>query len=197
MGMAFRTTAWLLVVGAACAAQGLPPVQNIRFDSISHSTVRVIYSVSGGFTNWRTRYIASSAGTCTDGVTGALQLSSSLSTHNPNGVILSGLSPATTYQVCPEISTDGGQTWSHGAGASFQTKPLPAVHPARPIPPEQFSTNYPDTTGYAVVTTKADCGDFPDLLRAAVQAQDKEGTVVQIPPGTVCGAGKYSFESAS
>lgn len=195
----------IILILALLAASSLygqaPTVSNIYFDGITHSAVRANYSASRAFYWLRTRYIQS-PGTCTGGTGGSVQ-GSSYSNFNAralragpgNTLVLAGLAPATTYQVCPEISDDF-VNWSTGAGSVVTTAALPAEHPAKPIPPATFNTNYPSTVGYSNVTVASDCSNFPSLLGSAVQNQMNTGTVITIPAGTVC-TGPYSLSQRS
>jgi hypothetical protein len=109
---------------------------------------------------------------------------------------LYGLAPSTTYYYCVETSLNGA-AWPDGPTAcptpsSFTTAALPAVHPAYPASPKIFSTAYPDTTGYTVVTIATDCSDLQTRLNTAAAAQPATGTVIQIPVGTFC-TGSYTL----
>ncbi len=174
-----------------------PTVSNIAFDGVSHSAVRATFSASANFYWLRTRYIAS-PGTCTDGVSGTLQGSSysnfgigSLHQGDGNKVVIGGLSPDTTYQVCPEISADFSQ-WSSGVGATVKTAPMPGIHPMLPNPPVTFNTDYPSTVGYNNVTVSSDCNNLLPSIESAIQNQLTTGTVINIPAGTVC-TGPYNL----
>ena len=186
----------LLLTATISAYAQAPTVSNITFDGISHSIVRATFSASAQFYWVRTRYIQS-PGTCASGTGGSVQ-GSAYSNYNygalhpggGNSVLLGGLAPNTTYQVCPEISADSAN-WSSGAGATVTTLPAPANHPALPIPPTTFTTDYPDTSHYTTVTVASDCSDFMSNLTTAIQNQMSTGTVLQIPVGTVC-TGPYN-----
>lgn len=71
---------------------------------------------------------------------------------------------------------------------SITTYALPLVHPALPIPPASFDSNYPDTHGYSTVTVAADCSDLQDTINEALAAQASHGTIINIPAGSVCTA---------
>ena len=186
----------MLAAGGAAAFSQTPSVSNITFDGISHSVVRVNFTASSQFFWERTRYVQSPS-TCTGGTGGAVQ-GSAYSNYNHgalhsgagNTIVLGGLSPNTTYQICPEISADF-VNWSSGAGATVTTLAAPSDHPAKPISPATFNTDYPDTTGYTVVTVASDCSDFMAKMTTAIQNQLTNGTVIQIPAGTVC-TGPYN-----
>ncbi len=162
-------------------------VSNVRTDQLTHSTMRVLFDVTGSYSYYRVRYIAS-PGTCSGGSGGALQINGQApSTLVALGqkVNISGLAPNTTYNVCPEVSADNVM-WSSGVSASFTTLVLPSPHPALPIAPTTFDTSYPNTSGYTVVTTAGDCSDLQAKINAAVANQLTAGQVIQIPAGSVC-----------
>lgn len=173
-----------------------PTISNITFDGLSHSVVRVKFTASAKFVWLRVRYTVSPA-TCTSGSGGSVQGNSYSSSNNAslhqgdgNTVVLGGLSPNTTYQVCPEISTDFNN-WSSGVGATFTTLRLPSIHPALPVAPKTFDTSYPDTTGYANVTIADDCGDFLNQFNNAISIQMTTGTILNLPAGKTCKNGPY------
>lgn len=177
-----------LVLGVSSAFAQVPTVSVSGIDGLSHSVVRLTYNVSSAFGNARTRYIAS-PGTCTGGTGGTVQQMS------PAGyfltgmrVVVSGLAPNTSYQICPEVTADG-TNWSSGVGVAVRTQPLPAIHPAPPNAPVTFNTSMPNLSGYATVTVAADCSDFQADLNTAILNQLTSGTIINIPAGTVCSAG--------
>ncbi len=184
----FRAIAFI-VAGAVAALAQTPSVTNIWFTGTSHSITLVHFSSSGWGNGWlRVRYIQA-PGTCTTGTGGNIvatgygaglgQTQSSTDMREAVG----GLLPNTTYQVCPEISNNN-VNWSSGAGGSVTTLPLPAVHPAIPLPPANFNTSYPNTTGYTQVTVAADGHDLASDLTTAQTRQCSNGTVINIPAGT-------------
>jgi hypothetical protein len=73
------------------------------------------------------------------------------------------------------------------------TLPLPAVHPALPIAPATFNTDYPDTTGYTTVSVASDCSNLQSRIDAALAVQATTGTIIQIPAGTVCSQPNIQF----
>lgn len=186
----------LLLTGLSLQAQ-VPTVSNVTYDGLSHSVVRLKFAASAKFYWLRIRFTVSPA-TCTAGTGGLVQgtnfsntVNGSLHQGDGNTVVLAGLDANTTYQACPEISLDG-QNFSTGAGVTFTTQPLPAIHPALPIPPKTFDTSYPDTTGYSIVNTADDCSDFMAILNGAVANQMTTGTVINLPAGKTCTNAPYS-----
>ncbi len=186
----------VLLLSFSLQAQ-VPTVSNVSYDGLSHSVVRLIFTASAKFYWLRIRFTASPA-TCTSGTDGSVQgtnfsttVNGSLHQGDGNTVVLGGLNPGTTYQACPEISIDA-QNWSSGAGVTFTTASLPAVHPAVPVAPALFDTNNPDTTGYANVVVADDCSNFMSSFNAAITVQMTTGTVINLPAGKTCTNGPFS-----
>jgi hypothetical protein len=181
----------LLAINAFAA----PPTVTITgTDGLSHSVVRLHFNASGPFTDARSRATVAPA-SCTTG-TGGLVQPFEKGGHYFTGVnmIVAGLTPATRYNICPEVSADGA-TWSSGAGVTITTLPLPAIHPALPVPPATFDTSYPDTSSYTTYKVASDCSDIGQAYAAAIARQATKGTVIEIPAGTVCKAGNYQFSA--
>lgn len=194
----FRRGSWLLrslgllVVSTPLLAQ--PVVTGITVDSLSHSDFRVTWTASGcDQTAQQIRY-----GFTTDyesGPGGGIQGAAGPG-FTPGGTItqfgLSGLLPSTTYHVAPQSSCDGGVTWSAPVDTIVTTLPLPADHPAKPLPPPAYTPAFPDTSAYRQVTVASDCGNLQVEITAAVGRQSNRRTVITIPAGRVC-AGNYFF----
>jgi hypothetical protein len=171
----------------------IPPTVTITgTDGLSHSVVRLSFNASGPFAAARSRATVAPA-SCKTGTGGLVQpFEKGGSYFTGVKMIVAGLTPATTYNICPEISADGS-TWSSSAGVTITTLPLPAVHPAPPIPPTTFDTSYPDTSDYVTYTVASDCSDIGKAYTAAVARQASQGTVIKIPAGTVCNGKNYQF----
>jgi hypothetical protein len=176
-------------------AANSPSVSHIAFDGGSHSAVGVTFAVNQNIARIRLRYIPVSQGTCTAGRGGEVQDSGQsrfdLSFIREDAT---GLAPDTEYEFCPEVTSDGVH-WSTGAGAKWKTLPLPKVHPAPPIAPAIFDSDYPDTRGYAMVNLPANCAGLQQALDKAISMQTVRGTVIRIPAGTVC-SGIYHAAAA-
>lgn len=162
-------------------------------DGLSHSVVRVKFNVSSSYSALRMRYIAS-PGSCRSGTGGSVQTIASTLARFTSGMtdIVGGLTPNTTYEICPEVTSDG-VSWSSSVGVTVTTLPLPAVHPALPIAPATFNTDYPDTTGYTTVTVASNCSDLQSRINTALSVQATTGTIIQIPAGTVCNQPNLQF----
>jgi len=185
---------WIIfLLGVLSAAAQTPTVTITGTDGLSHSVVRIKFNVSSSYSALRVRYIAA-PGSCTSGTGGTVQTSTANLARFTSGManVIGGLTPNTTYQICPEVTSDG-VNWSSGAGVTVTTLPLPAVHPALPIAPATFSTDYPDTTGYNTVTVASNCSDLQSRIDAALAAQATTGTIIQIPAGTVCSQPNIQF----
>jgi hypothetical protein len=174
---------------------------------ITHSTAQIVVKsgtpISGnaGFVG-RTRALVSPAACLgnTNGLMQPMEIGPTLSSQSAPGLVLNmdiaGLAAGAVYNVCPELSPNGGGTWTSGVGVTFATSPLPAVHPAIPVAPATFDPSYPDTTTFAVYTLASDCSDLGPAYTAAAARQGTQGTVILAPPGTVCGsAGNLDFAS--
>ena len=163
---------------------------SISVDQISHSGARLQWqtvqpSSTVGSWNYQRLRTIQSPGACEGGAGGTLtEGGSNLQRYS---AVVGGLLPNTSYDVCPEGSSDG-QNWSSGQGITFTTTALPATHPALPVPPRQFDTSYPDTTGYATVAVSSndDCSSIKNALNSALGNLSNQGTVITVPPGSVC-----------
>ena len=148
-------------------------VSNITFDGIGDSSVRVIFNVSASFNAMRVRYGTS---TCTSGAGGTVQINgTSPASYMLFGMTtdLSGLAPSTLYHVCPEVSGNGGSTWSTGADATFTTAARTQTFPLAPL---------------AVSTT------FP---AHGSDGQERAAGLLESASPDQCGrAGRYRFRSA-
>lgn len=172
----------VLVVGPCFAA---PTVSNVTFDGIGDSSVRVIFNVSATYTNMRVRYGTS---TCTSGSGGSVQINSTVIAGLLYGMTaqLSGMTPSTTYYVCPEVSSDSGATYSSGVAATFTTT---ARTQTLPTAPTAVSQVYP-AQGGASVTVASDCSDLQTKISAA-----SPGDTINVPSGTIC-TGTYTTPPA-
>jgi hypothetical protein len=178
---------WIVfLLGILSAAAQTPTVTITGTDGLSHSVVRVKFNVSASYSALRMRYIAS-PGTCTGGTGGSVQTVATYLNRLTSGMadVVAGLIPNTTYKICPEVTADG-TNWSSGVGVTITTLPIPAVHPAPPIAPATFNTDYPDTTGYKSVTVATDCSDLQSRINTAMSIQASTGTIINIPAATVC-----------
>src|SRR3954463_14929096 len=140
----------LLVIAGAISAWAQNPVVNTAtYTDLSHSSMLVHMQISSAWQNVRIRYIPTAAGSCTSGSGGTVQPSGypgyGGATYRPLNfqIILSGLTANTQYQICPEVanigaSYDGSGAWSSGVGFTVRTLPLPAVHPAVPVPAAEY-----------------------------------------------------------
>jgi hypothetical protein len=176
----FYALALLMTIPAWCQA---PPVTITGTDSVSHSTLRVQYIWTNGPLTSSSILYAVSPTPCTNGRT---QQATTANYGSPWAMVLAGLTPATAHNVCISVSNNSGTTTS--APVLVTTSALPAVHPALPIRPASFDGDYPDTTGYAIVTTRADCSDLQSDIDDALYAQASHKTVINIPAGSVCTA---------
>lgn len=158
---------------------------------LSHGTVQISFTS----TNWtnssspasRVRWTVAPA-TCTSMTGGTTSGFQTPPTINPAEMVVGGLTPNTTYNICPEISGDGGQTWHGGVAVNITTLPLPAVHPVPPTSPTTFNTSYPNTAGYTTVTLAPDCHDIWTQYATAVTNRAAHGTIIYLPLGTACTA---------
>jgi hypothetical protein len=184
---------WIVFLIAALPALAQPPVVTVTgTDGLSHSVVRLKFNVSSGYSGLRIRYIAS-PGSCLSGSGGSVQVFGGTGRFTSGMTeVIAGLTPNTIYQICPEVTSDGSN-WSSNVGVTVTTLPLPAVHPALPIAPATFNTDYPDTTGYTTVPVASDCSDLQSRINTALDNQRTTGTIIQIPAGTVCGQPNVQF----
>jgi len=181
-----RFIALLLAVSPAFA---VATVSAIQFVGIGDSSVSVIFNSSAVFNMDRVRYGTS---TCTSGSGGFVQIDGSVPEFSGGyptfqmTVNLAGLLPSTLYYACPEVSTDGGVTWSSGVAATFTTL---ARTTTTPTAPTAVPTNFPAQTG-TVRTVLSDCSNLQAQINAAVA-----GDTVSVPAGTIC-TGNYTTPTA-
>lgn len=183
-----------------------PVVNSATYSDLSHSSMLVHMQISSAWQNVRIRYIPTSQGSCTSGSGGTVQPSGypgyGGATWRPQSfqIILSGLTADTEYQICPEVanigaSYDGSGAWSSGTGFTVRTLPLPAVHPALPVPAVEYKPILPDMTNYHVVTLDSACyvasggpvGQYlGDAVGDAANHQAEYGTHIIAPHGANC-----------
>ena len=122
----------VFLLAALPALAQAPTVTITGTDGLSHSVVRVKFNVSVSYSALRMRYIAS-PGACAAGSGGSVQTVASSQARYTSGMadVVGGLTPNTTYQICPEVTADG-VNWSSSVGVTLTTLPLPAVHPLLP-----------------------------------------------------------------
>lgn len=172
--------------------------------SVTHASATLTVNYSGTPTNIRVR-IAASPATCTGG-TGGYVTGSTTDTlqviGNPQMQPVVGLSPSTTYQLCPEL-TSNGSNWYGGVAATVTTLPLPNPHPALPVAPVAFDTTYPNTTGYTTYNLNSSCVDsangntLQQDLNAALTNQATQGAIISIAAGAVCRGQIYLSQTAA
>lgn len=180
-----RIVVFTFLLAASALLGRSQTVTNVAFDAITHSAFRATLWYQGEFNAIRARYVPL-PGSCADGVAGQVQAIGFYTRFAPMPVIVSGLQAATQYHICPELSSDGGNTWSKGVEWVVTTLPLPEQHPALPIPPEKFNSDYPDTSSFFKVSTDRNCSDLHDLLASAVIRSLETGTVIELPMGATC-----------
>ena len=176
-------------------------VTSVSVVATSHSYIEYALSYSGSPSSVRTR-VAVAPATCTSG-TGGWVIQSDYANENiplnPVFIAVTGLSPSTNYNLCPEI-TSNGSTWNGGVAASATTSALPPVHPALPIAPltsvttpPNINAGYDYTTNTSVgaynvvnIQTQTDCNNLQQTYFNAVANQVHNGTVIKFAPGLVC-----------
>lgn len=197
----------LFFIAAGAFAQN-PSVTNVSMSSVSHSITRLLTYYTGSPKYLRMRWIQA-PGSCTGALTGSgnyvqpsgWNTEGNVLPTNPIGQSVGGLLPNTTYNICPELSSDGSN-WFGGVSISVTTLPLPNPHPALPIPPTTFDTSYPNTTGYTTYTMNSNCLDASSGntllqdLQTAISNQKIHGTLINIPAGTVCTTQLYPEQQA-
>jgi hypothetical protein len=172
------------------SAWGAPTVSNISTVRKSHSTVTLRFDMSSIGAHTRVRYGLT---TSYDGA-GAFP-DSGVQTYNLYDANASkrvdlrvtGLSPSTTYHFCPQVSDDGGSSWSTCVDHTETTDAIPAgPHPAYPTPPTPVDTTRPDTTGYTTRNVASNCSDLQTHINNAATNQYTAGSIIVIPKGTIC-----------
>ncbi len=179
-------------LAARCSGQTVTSVA-LSSGSPTHATANITFSYSGSPTSFRFR-VAVSPATCTAGTGGNFvgSTSSMFSIRaNPQQANVDGLSPSTSYQVCPEITADGSN-WHGGMGVNFTTLAQPKTHPALPVAPVSFNTSYPNTSGYTTYSLNNSCVDtangntLQQDLNLALANQLTNGSIISIAAGAIC-----------
>lgn len=179
-------------IAAQCFGQSVASVA-LSTGTPSHSSANLTFSYTGSPAFFRVR-IAVSPTTCTGGNGGYLvgTTSSPYSIRaNPQQANVTGLSPSTAYQACPEITADGSN-WFGGMGVTFTTLAPPSPHPALPVAPVSFNTSYPSTNGFTTYNLNNSCLDIStgktlqQDLNLALSNQLKNGSIISITAGAVC-----------
>src|SRR5215471_17218802 len=98
----------LFLLSVLSALAQAPTVTITGTDGLSHSVVRVKFNVSTTYSAMRMRYVAA-PGTCTGGSGGSVQTVGGTLARFTSGMtnVVAGLTPNTTYQICPEVTSDG------------------------------------------------------------------------------------------
>lgn len=161
-------------------------VSNIHFDGVGDSSTRVIFDTRVGYNGLQVRYGTTD---CSGGSGDTVQGNGT----SPASFVLfgmtanlSGLAPSTQYYVCPEISTNGGTTWSSGASATVTTL---ARTQTLPLPPTPVSVVFPAQTG-TTRNVAADCSNLQANINAA-----QPGDTIVVPAQTIC-TGSYTLPMA-
>ena len=169
----------IILLAMSVAAFGQPTVTNVRTDYVPapngaapHSYLRFRWNVSSQACFHRIQF----GKTVSYGDT----LFNTGCQTNDLGFPLSGLAPATTYFYEVQSSFDNS-TWSTGVTGTFTTAVLPSPHPAPPQISGLWTPAFPNTTGYNMVTTAANCSNLNSLISSAVSLQPTRGTVITIP----------------
>jgi hypothetical protein len=162
-----------LFTGALAWCQ-VPTATVTGIDSLSHSTVRINYTWTNGPLVSTSILYAVAPAACTDG---EAQPATNVAWGSPWAAVLAGLKPSTAYNVCIGLTNGSGTGVSQPIKVT--TSALPLIHPALPIPPASFDSDYPDTRGYTTVTTAPDCSDLQSEIDRALYAQANHGTVIQ------------------
>lgn len=174
---------WMILWAVAAYGQ---TVSNIRFDHVGDSSARLSFDVSSSFNALRVRY---GTANCSSGTGGTVQNNgTSPATFRLFGMTatLAGLAPSTSYFICPEVSANGGTTWSSGmsatltTGARIQILPIPAAPVNRVYPPQ----------GGATLDVLSDCSNLQAQMNAAAY-----GDTIVVPAGTIC-TGTYTLPDA-
>lgn len=182
-------------LGSAAAAFAQPGVYNIRAETVSHSVVRLLWDSTSVPNKIRVRYGLTAAYEAGPG--GGIQAAANVSfVANDITVNVSGLAPSTLYNFCPQASSDGGTTWSECINFPVMTAPRQATHPEYPEAPPAFESAYPDTSGYTVRSVASNCSNLQTQMNAAAAAQTTQGSIIEIPAGTVC-KGSYTLPSGA
>jgi hypothetical protein len=192
------TIKMIFLLLAAQVAFAQPVVSNISTVRVSHSTVTLKFDTSSVGAHVRVRYGLTTAyegaGSFPDS---GIQFMTTQWDLNPSRWVetrIGGLKAGTTYQFCPQVSTDK-TVWSTCVNHTVTTDPLPAgPHPAYPISPTPVDTGRPNTSGYTVRAVASNCSDLQTHINAAAANLLVNGSIITIPAGTIC-TGNYTLKA--
>lgn len=176
----------LLLSLLAASLYAAPTVSNVSIVNFSHSEARIQFDS----TSYGTLRISvnPSPDTCSGGGHGAsgyFQQGLPSFRTSAQRWNIGGLAAATTYNICPQTSSDGGSTWSTGGQVSLTTLALPNPHPALPIAPKAFSTNFPSMAGAVTLTLGgAGCATLNACITTALTGQCTTPYYISLPDGT-------------
>ncbi len=96
-------------------------VTAVSTTGLSHGSVILLFTTDTSFNSSRVRIYAS-GGSCTGSGGLSVRKGTAFSSfYNQNELEISGLAAATSYVLCPEVSSDGGTTWNTSLSASITT----------------------------------------------------------------------------
>jgi hypothetical protein len=214
----------VLLLASISPVFGSVSLSNVYVDHVSHGTGLVHFTSSGTtvpyvtndgtFNVWFNRLkvcYSTTPGTCAGG--GGEFMPTSYPTDQSAGVrqdpnfrvILTGLAPSTTYEVCPFISQDY-TNWVFSCG-TVTTIGLPSVHPAPaelprnaeiPVVPNDYTGFHSGaSTGQNTPGAVTTCANLQADIHSAQQNQASYGTVISLTPGqgSKCSDRYFGYEN--
>ncbi|HWC01079.1 MAG TPA: hypothetical protein VG672_30445 [Bryobacteraceae bacterium] len=195
-----RLVSILLLAGGVMSAAP-PTIRDIKFDSLTHASVRWTFTVTPA------SYVQIQYGTSSSSYP---YRSVSYGKQTVGAIAIGGLQPGTEYYfritARPNPDDDDDLCADESCGSAEQiltTPPEPETHPEPPVAPTEYTPQHPDTSAYTVVPMRVDstgeCVAAQDVSvpgwRRDVHEGDKipavlgaihYGTVVEFPAGATC-----------
>jgi hypothetical protein len=178
----------------------VPQVQNIRYSSLTHASIRWLFKAPKGSYAW-IRY-----GTASGSYPYNSPVFAITEAEGKAALAIGGLEPDTTYYfriyVRPNANDMNQLCDSDACGSVEQvvrTPPEPPIHPEMPEPPKAYLPSLPDTSSYVVIPMKV--GPTGECIAAAAVADRNVnendsirtilsrisfGTVIEFPQGAEC-----------
>jgi hypothetical protein len=177
---------------SAVLANAQLTVSDISAIEVSHSYVALKFTASGTPNAMRVRYGHTTS--YEEGPGGGIAAYAFNAYATEVTANVPGLKASQQYEFCPQVSDDGGSTWSPCVNFTATTLALPAVHPVPPEPPPTVDRTFPDISSCTIRNVASDCSDLQSKLDAAALDQLNNCSLVRIPKAAAC-SGNYTLSN--